>query len=755
MMMDFNRRKSVNKQPCRRLGFQSLLLLMSLSLANWVAGQGQESPSAELPVSPPSSDVRILIDISGSMKKNDPNNLRRPALNMLSRLIPDGSQSGVWTFGQYINMLVKHRLVDDEWREEALIKVNQINSVGKFTNIGEVLDKAAYDRSYTTSSAFDKHVILLTDGMVDIDRDPEVNTQEKQRILTDVLSSYRDANLTLHTIALSDNADRNLMERLALETDGKHAIAKNADELMAIFLDVFDQAVPSERLPLTGNTFLTDSSVEEFTALIFRESTSETTVLIGPDDTEYSKSTSNVDPNVNWFHTDEYDLITIQRPLEGEWRVIANIKPRSRITVVSDLSLIVKPLPTNVIVDDVVNLSFALKEDNKIVKRAEFLDLLTIDLSTVLSQDFDTGKSTQQWGGSNWSQRVSDNPMPGNGIFSESLRHLNQLGDYVLTINIDGKTFQRQYKHHFTVRMPAKVDIKQVDQSNTSIQVLPQLRALSNPKTQVVGKLASPDGTTTIVQFKRSVEQFWFFELDATKPSGNYALTLRVTYADDTGRLVDYIPDSLQFHHPKNDNPFDLLTEEEAPQLPQQESVVDAKPEMPPAEVVEEKPPSSTMIETQNEEAAEAKEQEPPENSALGKWLLYALLALVNALILIVIYVLYRKIFGSQEDKIEIPQKEAEIKHQEPIAKPDQDFSEPPMDEMSMDDLNEDIDLAKAETSDDELDKILSEADPLDEINDDLLGLEDPEDEDPEFSLDDFAPDLPDDEESSDEKDLK
>ena len=31
----------------------------------------------------PVSDVRILIDVSGSMKKNDPNNLRAPALRLV------------------------------------------------------------------------------------------------------------------------------------------------------------------------------------------------------------------------------------------------------------------------------------------------------------------------------------------------------------------------------------------------------------------------------------------------------------------------------------------------------------------------------------------------------------------------------------------------------------------------------------------------------------------------------------------------
>ena len=38
-------------------------------------------------VEPENSDVRVLIDVSGSMKKNDPKNLRSPALRLLVGLL--------------------------------------------------------------------------------------------------------------------------------------------------------------------------------------------------------------------------------------------------------------------------------------------------------------------------------------------------------------------------------------------------------------------------------------------------------------------------------------------------------------------------------------------------------------------------------------------------------------------------------------------------------------------------------------------
>ena len=55
--------------------------------------------SADVSESGLKPDVRLLIDISGSMKQSDPENLRAPALDLIVRLLPEGSRAGVWIFG--------------------------------------------------------------------------------------------------------------------------------------------------------------------------------------------------------------------------------------------------------------------------------------------------------------------------------------------------------------------------------------------------------------------------------------------------------------------------------------------------------------------------------------------------------------------------------------------------------------------------------------------------------------------------------
>ena len=66
-----------------------------------------------------SGDIRVLIDISGSMKKNDPQNLRRPALKLITKLLPRRQQSrglDLWSVRQRTSAL---KSVDSAWREDA------------------------------------------------------------------------------------------------------------------------------------------------------------------------------------------------------------------------------------------------------------------------------------------------------------------------------------------------------------------------------------------------------------------------------------------------------------------------------------------------------------------------------------------------------------------------------------------------------------------------------------------------------------
>ena len=217
---------------------------------------------------PEQADVRIVVDISGSMKETDPENLRRPAVRLLARMLPEDASAGLWTFGQYVNMLVPHGAIDDNWRQVAIDRSEQINSVALHTNLGLAIEKAS-DDWLSGGTLENTHLILLSDGKVDIPEGDAADRAEEQRILQDLVARLSEQGLTIHTVGLSERADIEFLRELARSTGGSFRLAQSADALNLAFANALNTAVPQEQIPIEGNGFTVDEGVEEFTALIF------------------------------------------------------------------------------------------------------------------------------------------------------------------------------------------------------------------------------------------------------------------------------------------------------------------------------------------------------------------------------------------------------------------------------------------------------------------------------------------------------
>lgn len=674
-------------------------------------------------------DVRLVIDVSGSMKRNDPEDLRQPAVDLLVRLLPPDSRAGIWTFGKFVNMLVPHQVVDEQWRRQARQKASEINSVGLFTNIGEALEKAAHDvdsldGNYATS------ILLLTDGMVDISKDPQVNQDEWRRIVDKVIPKLKEAGITVHTIALSDHADNHLLEKLALATDGTAAVAKSAEELMAIFLKAFDVAAPSQQVPLANNSFAVDSSVEEFTALIFRQQKDEQTQLIGPDKQVYNSTSS--DRDVNWHRDKDYDLITVKQPLEGEWQVQAAIAPASRITVVSDLRLKVKTLASNLFRGGQESLSFVVQEDGKTIVRKEFLSLLH---NTAKMGFGPRDEVTEQL----WNYDFSQYSPPSNGIYSVKLPLFKQMGVYDVDVLVDGKTFQRRFHHRITVREPFTASLD--ESTNDSGQMVKVLTVRShnesiNPKkTQIAATIVNP-------AHRRSVKPLGLTQFDHwqtlihTDQVGDYNITVQITGEDESGEVFEYSLSPMAFHYDP-DAAFASVVAEPVVELPAEKPPLVEEAIVPVAEPkVEPKPEASA--EPVVSEAVEPAATPSEDESGIPAWLLYVVLALGNLAILGGGYFLFRKLMTDNGDEV-LAQYQETPAAPESAKTPPEPTAEEEEELMTMDDADDDeeeppmedldpVDIAEFD-GDAEDESLSDAADDGGDMEEDDFGVDDLEDE--------------------------
>ena len=490
-----------------------LLFLLAMILATAVSAAANEP--LQLPAA---GDIRVLIDISGSMKKNDPANLRRPALKLITQIIPDGSVAGVWTFGQYVNALVPHRKVDDEWRKLAIGKAEEVNSVALFTNIGGVLEKS-FDDFVPGKNYGNTHFILLTDGVVDISKTSGANVAERQRIIGEILARFRTSGAKIHTIALSASADAGLLERLAVDTGGIAAVASTAEDLTRVFLQAFDKAAPAEEVPLDGNVFLVDSGIEEFTALVFRKKGSAPIHLIEPSQNRFNAG--NRPDYVNWYQEGNYDLITVKRPFEGEWTLDGELDAGSRVTVVSNLRMVLDKLPATFFAGDQLQLRAGFFENGALVMDPKLLKLIDVDV-TIRNHE-----------GKEGTKRISDpGRPPEDGMFRERISKLKEVGTYEVIVNADGKTFKRQARQRMQLGAPLAVELQASGSGDTTAyRVVARILSpnIEVEKTAVVARVKAPDGGTIIksLDFNANLAQ-WEFSVEPARGDGEYEVALRV-----------------------------------------------------------------------------------------------------------------------------------------------------------------------------------------------------------------------------------
>lgn len=492
---------------------------------------GQTAFSSMAWAAEPVPDVRILIDISGSMKHNDPHNLRAPALRLLTGLLPKGTRAGVWTYGQYVNMLVPLGEVDGTWKKQAEQAAAKINSFGLFTNIEDAMQRATSDwRGVDDHSQ--RSLIMLTDGLVDVSKDPALDAASRDRIINKILPRLRDAKVKINTIALSGEADHELLQQLASATDGWFEEADNADKLQRIFLHMFEKATRPDTLPLEGNSVQVDSSIEEITFLVFRDPQGRPTQLVQPNRQQFGME--NAPQQVHWHHDTGYDLITITKPQSGEWRILGPMDADNRVMVVTNLKVHATQLPNNLSVEDAPYYFAQLLQQGEVIRRKDFLDLVHITLRDQLD------------GGQQWEWQLHDDGKDadmaaGDGTFSHKLQESMKEGRHELTLRVDGTTFQREQRQIVNVYaqpVQAGVTADPDLRGHFVLSVIPYAGLIEPDSMEVSAVVTDSDGTSRDVKLARTGPAEWRSELkDFNDPAG-YQAEFHVTGNHSGGKPI-------------------------------------------------------------------------------------------------------------------------------------------------------------------------------------------------------------------------
>ncbi|MCP5298520.1 MAG: VWA domain-containing protein [Chromatiaceae bacterium] len=597
-------------------------VLFTVALLASAALQGAEEQQAP----PQHADIRVLIDISGSMRQNDPNNLRRPALRMLSGLMQPGTRAGVWTFARWVNNLMPVADVDAAWKKRVQSLSNQIASPGQFTNIEEVLDRASRDWEGPPSSHA-RHLVLLTDGMVDVSKQDAENSASRQRIVDDLLPRLKQAEVKVHSIALSQRADHELLKRLAGETGGWYQQVDSADELQRVFLKMFETVGKPDAVPLQDNRFVVDGSVNEATVLVFSKPDAAPVVLHSPDGGAYSDS--DLTAGVAWFHDQGYHLITIASPQKGEWRLDADVDPDNRVMIVTDLKLQTSEIPSHLAVGELMHVEAYLTNRAKLVDRQAFLRLLEVRAESV------TSNGSQPRAMSDGGQQ--GDAIAGDGRYSMQFGETEPYDSVELLISVDSPTFMREKRFRLAVHELAEGKVEQVEgglQLNLQTSV-----AVLQGTTEVSAWQQDATGQRIPLDLQTAAEGGWSALLgDPQAP-----VYVHVSGTSRLGNLLDRTIGPIV-----------------PPGVPAPAQVAEAPPPPPepvePPPVAEPPPVEPTAVQPPVEEAAPAPIEEPGDEEGAG-WLMPAIVFGGFNLVLLIaggVWFLVRRRRGGGDDEFDL-----------------------------------------------------------------------------------------------------
>ncbi len=379
----------------------------------------------------------LLFDSSGSMLSTDPLRLRDDGAKLFIQSLKAGDKLGVIEFSGSAKIVQDFSSFKPEENKNTFENISKIRNEGIYTDLlsGIKLAKEIFKKDLSGDS--NKVIILFSDGKME--PDPANATAENQinELFNKHLPELKAAGIKVHTLALSNKSDKDLLARIADSTEGIGIYAADANEIHQAFTNLFLAVKKPQVLPLTSKGFKIDGDVQEATFYINKEGESEISIS-SPAGKRFNKNST--DPAVKWFSSKKFDVVTIFEPEAGDWSVEGMLNQDGFATLLTNLQL-VNDWPSNTAADEERLLQVRLYEDDKPVVlhgmtgalEYAFQVVPTDKISEPIIKDFlnDEGKDGDK--------------IANDGIFSKNIK-VEDPGQYKLKIVAHSPTFDR-YQH--------------------------------------------------------------------------------------------------------------------------------------------------------------------------------------------------------------------------------------------------------------------------------------------------------------------
>lgn len=409
-----------------RIKFSSLilfaLLLVCLPIPQPVTAQSPQ---------PNQVNVLFILDDSGSMAGNDPNDLRYTAAKLFIASLDDQDQVAAIRFSSQSSLIISEFTpVGNSAQKAGLLEALQPVKADGYTDVKAALNDAEVLIQAAGGTGSKTVVIFLTDGKPEIPN-PYTGYEDE------ALAVAKRLGAPVYAIALTHQSQSAFLNQVAAQTGGKVIPAKSANDLLDSYLqilgDLKDRTVMGEgavHSPAETAIHL-DLALMPYVSkvtFIVSQDPGVKAHLLGPDGTEIVPN----QPQVSFAMTSDpnFSAYTVSNPASGDWtfrlqgsgsaQVRAILHSRLRTKIISPGGMIEagQPMPITVSLIEEQEDGTAIK----VVGDASFSALVTLPDGTRQSLDafYDDG--------------THGDPLAGDGNFTREFVETGQPGTYRIAV---------------------------------------------------------------------------------------------------------------------------------------------------------------------------------------------------------------------------------------------------------------------------------------------------------------------------------
>ena len=267
------------------------------------------------------ADVVLIIDSSGSMRENDPRELRKEAAKQFIDLAESDVQIGIVDFDDRVKTLAELTFADENGKSKLKKAVDTIDA-NDGTNIYAGL-QAGIEILSDLNKAFTarKAAVLLTDG-----------EDNERKTLQAYVGNYVANGWSVYTIGLDDgvSVDRDLLKQIADATLEGEYYPVTLDNIQLVYNTILAKitlksvvlASPSGYInqdQTVGKSVSVDEWVSQVKMTLSWGGSTIEMVLVDPSGTVITPDTATL--GISYQAAPTYAIYTVDNPMQGEWKM--------------------------------------------------------------------------------------------------------------------------------------------------------------------------------------------------------------------------------------------------------------------------------------------------------------------------------------------------------------------------------------------------------------------------------------------------